>query len=199
MKLYIIASIILLFISGCSTAQPAITEYRISTNPVVHKSYAQGCKENSLKVAKAFSSSSLMSLDMDYGIGINKQFTYSQSQYSTSPNDIVTTQILKLLREMQIFKTIQISKSRSKNDYILETTIDDFMQYFSDDQKSSYANVVITFSLINSENSNSIATKTFNSRVDSKSLDAEGGVEALRVALQEVLSDSSVWFGEACR
>jgi len=199
MKLYISTLILFIFFSGCSTAEPPITEYRIAAKPVVHSVKADGCSSHSVKVAAAFSSSSLMSMDMNYAIGDNKQYKYSQSLYSTSPNYVITSQVLQLLREMQLFETVQISKSRSRNDYILEITIDDFMQYFSKDEKSSYSNVMISFSLIDTKSSKSIATKTFNSRVDTKTLDAEGGVVALSLALEEVLNDSSAWFSEVCK
>ena len=200
MKLYISIFIIAIFLGGCSTAEPPMIEYRVSVKPTIEKeSSAQGCSKRSLKVAAAFSSSSLMSMDMNYALGDNKQYTYSQSQYATSPNYVITSEVLKLLREMKIFKTVQISKSRSRNDYILEISIDDFMQYFSEAEKSSYVNVVISFTLIDTKDSTSIATRTFSSKVNSSTLDAEGGVKALGIAFEEVLNSSSKWFTEVCR
>lgn len=199
MRIYFIIPALLLLMSGCSSTSPSITEYRISTNIEPKKVESAGCKAKSLKVAEAFSASALMSLKMNYATGSNKQFTYSQSQYSLSVSHSISSELLKMLREMDIFKTVQISKSRSRNDLILETSIDDFMQYFSEDEKSSFVNVVISLSLLDTITSTAIASKTFSAKLDTKTLDAEGGVDALNIALSDVLLQTSDWLVEVCK
>ena len=199
MRYYIFIVVFMLFFSGCTMKSPSITEYRINSKTHSNELKSTGCKDKSLKVVEAFSSSSLMSLDMNYGVDSHKQFTYSQSQYSISPNHAVSSEILRLVKEMNIFKSVQISKSRSRNDMILETSIDEFMQYFEDSENRSYVKIRISMTLINTKNSKVIATDTFVSRVDTKSLDAEGGVEALNIALSDVLSKSSYWLGDICK
>lgn len=193
-------SFIILFITGCSIVpHPAITEYRIDTKNIEFKhKKGDGCISKSLKVAEAFSSSLLMSSDMSYVTDNNKQFTYTQSQWSQSPNHAITSEILNLLRDMKIFKTVQISKSRTRNDLILETSIDEFMQYFINNGKESYVEVRISLTLVDTKTSKAISTKTFSSKVDSISLDAEGGVVALNKALVNVLKQSSNWLMEIC-
>ena len=82
---------------------------------------------------------------------------------------------------------------------LLETNIEDFMQYFSKDEKNSFSNVVITLTLIDTQTNSVIATKTFRSKVDSQSADANGGVIALNRALSNVLNESGKWLGETCK
>ncbi|MEA2099435.1 MAG: ABC-type transport auxiliary lipoprotein family protein [Campylobacterota bacterium] len=199
MKFSFFIVVLVLLISGCSTTNPSITEYRINTNLEQNDSKLNSCLDKSLKVAEAFSSSSLMSLDMNYATGDNKQFTYTQSQWSLSPHHAITSEMLNLLRDTNLFKTVQISKSRTRNDMILETSIDDFMQYFQEGENRSFANVRISLTLVDAKSSKAIATKTFGSRVNCDTLDAEGGVIALNSALEDVLTQSSVWLKEVCR
>lgn len=199
MKIYLALLGFILLMSGCSAIQPSTTEYRINAQHKTKKVKPTSCKNRSLKVAEAFSSSSLMSYNMDYAIGDYKQFTYSQSQWSLSPNHAISFEIVNLLRDMNLFKTVQISKSRTRDDMILETSIDDFMQYYSEDKNSSFANVKISLTLIDTKTYKAVSSKSFLAKVDSKSLDAFGGVRALNLALKDVLNQSSLWLEEICK
>lgn len=196
-KILILLGILLL--SGCSTLKNPVTEYRIVIDSHGSKSLSKGCREKSLKVAQAFSSSALMSLRMDYAEPDNKVFSYSQSQWRESPNRLVTLEILKDIREMELFKNVQISKSRGSNSWLLETNIEDFMQYYSDDLKESYAKVVISLTLIDSASNSIIETKTFDSKIKSETLDAQGGVNALKSALSDILRQNRNWLDGVCK
>ena len=195
--LYIVLAVFTL--TGCSTTIPSVAEYRISTQEN-SKSFTQSsCSDKSLKVAQAFSSSSLMTLNMNYGQGPHKRFVYTQSQWAESPNSAITAEILKSIKSTKLFKSVQVSKSRSNNNLLLETSIEDFMQYFSEDEKSSYANVIINLSLIDTSSNRVVATKTFDSKVEVLTIDADGGVVALNQALENTLLESVEWFGEVCK
>lgn len=195
-KILILLSIVLL--SGCVTTKPSITEYRVVAKTSKARSVVDGCKEKSLKIAQAFSSSSLMSLKMDYVQEESKIFSYSQAHWNESPNHSVTKEILKKIRDSKLFKNVQISRSRSKNSWILETNIEDFLQYYSEGLKDSFAKVIISLTLIDSKTNSVIATKTFNSKVNTNTLDAEGGVEALNKALSDILTQNIEWLNGVC-
>ena len=195
-KILILLSIVLL--SGCVTTKPSITEYRVVAKTSKAQSVVDGCKEKSLKIAQAFSSSSLMSLKMDYVQEESKIFSYSQAHWNESPNHSVTKEILKKIRDSKLFKNVQISRSRSKNSWILETNIEDFLQYYSEGLKDSFAKVIISLTLIDSKTNSVVATKTFSSKVNTNSLDAEGGVEALNRALSDVLTQNIEWLNGVC-
>ncbi|QOY52586.1 ABC-type transport auxiliary lipoprotein family protein [Candidatus Sulfurimonas baltica] len=198
MKLiFIIASLLLL--SGCTTTKPSITEYRlVSKNMSKNTKAAYSCSDKSLKVSQAFSPSMLMSLKMHYAQDENKIFFYSESEWSETPNNAITLQIYEKVRSSNLFENVQISKSRSNGELILETNIEDFMQYYTADLKKSYANVVISLTLIDSKTREVISAKTFESKVYSTTLNADGGVEALSNALEKVLQQSLEWLNGAC-
>lgn len=200
MRLFIIAFSIFL-LSGCTTVLPPMSEYRLDSKmcPSEATNTPKGCEDKSLKVAEAFSSGTLMALNMNYVQGVNKQFSYAQAQWSVAPKDAVTQKLLELARGTNLFKSVQVSKSRSKNDLILETNIEDFMQYYSEDLRASHAKVTLTLTLIDAGKNHVLSSKTFTSKAVVKTLDAQGGVEALDRALFDVLSEINVWLGDVCK
>ena len=195
----VLSLIFIIFLSACSTSNVQITEYTINTKIQNTNANKNGCLNKSLKLSQAFSKNALMSSKMSYAEGVYKQYFYSQSQWADSPNRALTFEILKLIRTSQLFKNVHTFKSRAKNDLILETNIEDFMQYFTDDLTKSYVNVVISLTIIDAKSKSILATKTFGAKVDSKTLDAEGGVKALNEALEIVLSDVSEWLVGVCK
>ena len=196
---YMLLVISILVLSGCSKIQPAITQYRVKSDLSVDSlSEGSSCRDKSLKVAQAFSPTPLMSLNMKYVYGGNKLFSYSQAQWVDSPNRAISSEILKLLRATNLFKSVQTFKSRSRSNFLLESNIEDYIQYFSKDQKNSYSKVVINFTLIDMRTNEVIAAKTLSAKVASETLDADGGVEALNRALDDVLSQSIIFFKGVC-
>ncbi len=198
MKLLIV-SIIMFWFSGCATVNPPKSEYKLNSQMPTHVGSGVACGDKSLKVAEAFSSSTLMALNMNYVQGTNKQFAYAQAQWATAPNQAISAKLLELIRVSNLFQSVQVSKSRSKNDLILETNIEDFMQYYSEDFRDSYANVAMTLTLIDGNKNSVVATKTFHAKVLTKTADAEGGVVALDTALFDVLSQIDGWLGKVCQ
>ncbi len=193
---------IMLFIfllSGCTIKKPPVTEYKIALKTLTSDTPSVGCRGKSLKVSQAFSSSSLMSLQMNYVQGNSKIYTYSQSQWNSSPNQEISSQIVKILRESKLFKSTQSSKSRSKSDLILEINIDDFIQYYNEDLSESHSNVVISLTLIDARSSKVLQTKTFSAKSAVKTLDASGGVKGLDVAFNDVLTQSLEFLNEVCK
>lgn len=190
----------LLFISGCTTLKPSVTEYKLLAADVKEVSAdANKCKDRAIKVSQAFSLISLMSLKMEYTEPQNRVFSYSQSQWQESPNDLITLEILKSIRDSRLFKSVQPSKSRGKNDFVLESSIEEFMQFYSKDLKHSYVKAVISFTLIDSRTNRVVESKTFNSKVDAKTPNAQGGVEALNIALSEIIFQNIEWLNGVCR
>ena len=191
--------IVLLFITGCGTIQPAITEYRMKVPHTGDKSLSKNCKEKSIKIASAFSSSNLVSLDMNYVTDEYQQFKYSQSAWAISPNDAISAEFLNLFKQIDIFKNVQISKSKTQNDFILEISIDEFMQFFDKENKKSYAEIKISLSIVDAKTYENIASKSFYAKVDAKTLDAMGGVKALSKAMENILKDSTKWINGVCK
>ncbi|WP_321777642.1 ABC-type transport auxiliary lipoprotein family protein [Sulfurimonas sp.] len=197
-KIFLIA-LGLAVLTGCTTIEPPVAEYKLSVKSLEQiDDLSNGCKEKSLKVSQAFSSSSLMSLKMNYVQNKHKIYSYSQAQWNNSVNQEITSQVVKVLRESNLFKNTQTSKSRSKSDLILEINIEDFMQYFTNDSTKSYVNVAISITVIDSKTSEVLATSSFKSKNKVDSLDAKGGVKAFEIVLREVLTKSINFLNKVC-
>lgn len=199
---YILPIFLVLIFAGCGTKVPVATKYKISTKidlqNLINKDDST-CKEHSLKVMQSFSSSMLMSKDMNYVVDSNKVYPYSVAQWAISPNKVVSDEYFKMLRDLDIFKSIQNAKSRTKSSWLLETKVEDFMQYYENDNTSSYVNVAINLIILDSATSKVLSAKVFSSRLDVDTLDANGGVLGLNKALRDVLSQSASWLNGECK
>jgi ABC-type uncharacterized transport system auxiliary subunit len=186
-------------LSGCVSPQPPMQEFILDTNTSLPSFNQNKCLDKTIKISRPFSDASLFSLSMKYTENNLQQYSYSKSQWAKSPNAMINADIVHLVRNLNIFQSVQIAKSRTKNDLILETDIEKFMQYYDNKDTSSYANIVITFSLINAKTHVVIGTKTFSSKVNAATLDAKGGVEALNAALQNIEKEAAIWLKGICK
>jgi cholesterol transport system auxiliary component len=197
-NIYFLVSLFFLF-TACSTTVPAVVKYKISSDLELQSVKDSECRDKSVKVSSALSASSLMSKDMSYVQGKTKVYEYSESAWLNNPNRSVSLEIIKMLRDLDIYKSVQDSSSRSRSDLIVESTLDEFMQYYDEELNSSYVVVRINISVIDAKTSQVLSQKSFHSKERSQSLDAHGGVDALNIALKDVLQKSSEWFVQECR
>ena len=184
--------------TGCATKYPAITEYRIKADQKSLRDLKKSCEKKSLTVAQVFVPSSLMTKKMKYVVGSYKEYAYNQSEWAENPNRAITQEIVTVLQNAKIFKTLENYKSFSRSDYTLESRVDDFTQYFSIDEKSSYVVVDMTFSLIDNKTAKVIAMVHISKKQDTKEPNAYSGVEALNKALSETLEEMSEWIAGSC-
>ncbi len=196
---YILIFLPLFLFLGCTTKVPVATKYKIDSIIDIKAAKNSTCLDDSLKIMQSFSSNMLMSSDMYYVEDKNKIYAYSLAQWAKTPNRTVSSEYFKMLRELKIFKAVLDSKSRTKTTLILESKLEDYMQYFEYNFSKSYVIVSINLTLVDAVTSKVIATKVFKSKVDVNSMDAEGGVEAFNIALSEVLKNSSFWFISQCQ
>ena len=198
MKIFFALITIFLFV-GCTTIKPHVSEFRVITKDTQIKGNSSGCRDKSLKISQAFSTASLLSLDMDYTESDNKIFSYSQSQWQESPNSFITTEFFKSIRDFAIFKSVHSFKSRIKSDFVLEVDIEEFMQFYAKDMKSSHVNIILNLSLVDAKTNSVISTNKFSSKIDTKTPDASGGVEALSIALNEIILKNLEWLDGVCK
>jgi len=196
---YILTLLALLGLSACTVTQPYIAEYRIETKKSTTVLSSLACKDKSLKVSQAFSENALMTQTMKYTQNDYGEYTFSESAWSQSPNKAITQEILKSTRDSELFKSVQSYKSRSASEYILESSIEEFIQHFSSDAKSSYVRIAISFSLVNSASSEVVDTLSINKTVPVSEMNAQGGVEAFNQGLGELLVEKNKWLNEVCR
>ncbi|WP_457745984.1 ABC-type transport auxiliary lipoprotein family protein [Sulfurimonas sp.] len=189
-----------LFLSACTTTLPPVQEYRIAPKlELQNKKVESSCKNYSLKVSQVFGNSFLKSTDMNYVVGEYKELSFTQSAWSDTLAKLLTSQILSTLRKADIYNSVESYRSRSSANYVLESSVNDFMQYFSKDEKKSYVVVDITMSLIDVKNSTVVATKRFYKKLDTKKANAQSGVEALNSAFEAVLMQSIIWLQGSCK
>ena len=190
--------IVIVIFTGCSMKEPYITEYKMQIEDFSRSETSNLCSQKSLKVIQSFSNHTLASTKMHYIVGEHKQFIFTKAQWSLPVNEMVTIHITNMMDQLNNFRSVQNYKSITKDDYILQSSIIDFQQYFSNDLASSYVKVTIKISLIDNSSNKVLKSKTFTSTVDSKTLDSYGGVKALNEAFINVLNESSAWMSDVC-
>lgn len=186
-------------LSACSVTQTYKSAYTLDAHASIAAHTSESCRDKTLKVSQAFSKNTLMTTNMSYVEGEYNQYVFSESQWSQSPSSTITQSITQSVRNAGLFRSVQGHKSRSKSDYILESSIEDFMQYFSKDLQSSFVNVVIHFALIDAHNSDVLQSITLSKKVAVDQLDAKAGVKALSQGLNEILEEKNSWLNEVCR
>lgn len=193
----VVVFFLVFLLSGCVTKKEPIAELGINIEKTYSAGDSQGCRDKSLKISQAFGPMALGSIDMSYTDKEGRIFNYAQSKWQDTPSNIVTAEILKNVRQSGLFQSVLSSKSRSKSDFVLEVHIEDFMQYFQN--KKSFIVFSYALALVEAKTNTVIATKTFSTKIDAKTLDAKGGAEAYRFAFEELFAKNTIWLNEVCK
>ncbi len=196
MKYIWIAFVLLL--SGCTVTQPYVLEYKIAPKTSKKISDAKMCKAKSLKVAQVFGRPQLMSQSMHYSKGKYEEYTFTESKWSTTPAVAISASLVESIRSQNIFSSVSSARSRSRSDFILESNVEEFMQYFNSENNSSSARVAVDMSLIDTKHNKIIKSKKFTKELSVETLDAHAGVNALNSALSGILDESNVWLEGIC-
>ena len=199
MRFSILVYLMIFLFSGCAVKTPYVVEYKIDYAAEKSTVMDSQCKEKSVKIIQAFSSPLFRSQKMSYVIGNYEVANYNESQWVLSPNKAITMKIENMLESSHIFKTVQSAKSRAKTDFVIETDIEDFLQYFSEDNKKSVVKVKISMTLIEYATSNIVASETFTQEMKVEQLNALGGVNALNKTLNELLQKANIWLVKVCK
>lgn len=194
---YLIVVVALFFLNGCTVRQAPIVEYRI--NPLIQEQQldVNSYKSKNIKVMQAFSSNALMAQKMKYMKDELREYEFTESEWSQSPNKAITEEIVKSLTASELFASVQSYKSRSKSDLTLETTIEDFTQYFH--AEDSYVKVAISMTLIETKSGRVVDSVRLFKQVDAKGANAQSGVIALNEALSDVLYEVNLWLVKVCQ
>ncbi len=194
-----ISLILTLFLfTGCSKILSPITSYTI--DPSIHKSkYSSVCEKKTLRVGKVFTSQNLMLNQMKYSLNDYKQFAYTESKWANIPSKAINKALLRSIRDAKIFDSVSSYRSHTRDDLLLETNVYSFMQYYSKKEKKSYVDVTFSLSLVDIKKAKSLCSIVITKEIQSKTLDAEGGVIALNKALESVLEETNKWLSESCK
>ena len=189
----------LLFFIGCSVTAPAVTEYRVDPLLNNETDKLQLCRDKTITIGQVFTENSLITNQMKYVQSGYKEFSYTQSEWASSPNKAISRALLKSVRDSKVFASVSSYRSRARNELLLETNVDSFIQYYGEENNSSFVKVVFSLSLVDVKDVKAIDSIVIEKKIQSESLNAEGGVKALNTGLSEVLEETNIWLSEACR
>lgn len=194
-------SFVLVFISGCSfqSIVGASNEYRLDTKEDTKSYSSAGCKEYVLQVKNIDTYNPILSRSIYYSVGDYELLTYTKSNWQDIPSKTIKASIVKELRDTGIFKEVVSNRSSVEPDYLLEYSVESFIQHFSEDMKSSEVDVKIHFSLMNYKTSRLLFSTTIEKKLPSASFDAIGGIKSLSNALNDVLKENDQWLDGICK
>jgi ABC-type uncharacterized transport system auxiliary subunit len=199
MRASLIVIVMMLFFGGCSQTTPAMKLYTIPQTKPQNVVNALGCKNKTLKLQKVFTTTDLLVPSMFYRVGKFEQLSYTESAWSLAPSEMVLDNMHGMLVNSGLFKSVELYKSKSKNDLDLEIGLEEFMQYFDADLTTSHAMVKLRLTLLDATTHEVVATKLFSKEIAADENSALGGVAALSDALDGVMDESLEFFGEICR
>jgi cholesterol transport system auxiliary component len=182
--------------SACVSPTPAPQEFILMPKLDLNAVKVDNRVLKTIKIENSYSDTVFKSSNMYYVQNREKQFSFSKSKWAYPLNSMINENIIKMVRDLKLFKFVQSVKSKTKSEYTLESTINDFKQYFYNNDTKSYVKSSITFTLLNSNTHEILASKTFESKVDVDTLNAVGGVKALNNSLNDVLIDAALWLSE---
>ncbi len=190
------------FFGGCSIkSSPPVDEYTIvlKADQVKEAERSSKFKSKSVKLLEPFGAYAYTTNDLHYVVLPNQENRYNLSTWSQSVAGTLYGEVLRAVAKSGLFGSVANYSSVAKSDYILEMEINDFKQYFSSDLKHSYVMADLTFTLIETEHFRIVAQKEFVKKIDTKSLDAKGGVNALNDAFNEIVPEVLAWLSGVCR
>ncbi len=201
MKKLLFFTLILLFASGCSlqTKVGAHTQYRLKTPPQQESFVATKCKDDVLVLKNIINYDPLTSRSITYQVGDLKLASYADSNWESPLFKTLDAVLLSNIRETKIFKDAIASRSSAKADFILEYSVGEFIQHFSEDMNSSYALVNFHVALLDVTSSKLLYASTIEKKIPSQTLDAQGGVTALQEALGAVMEETNIWLHTQCQ
>ena len=201
MKRVVFYSFVLAMMCGCSlqTTVAANTQYRFEAAPQMQNYSSRACRNDLLQLKNINAYEPMTNRSIYYQVGDLKLASYSESNWEEAPFKTVELSFIRSIRDTKIFKDVLLSRSAAKPDFILEYSIEEFMQHFDENMRSSYATVKIHFALLENKNSRLLYSTTIEKRVPSSALNALGGVKALQLALSDVMWQTNIWLDTQCQ
>ncbi len=190
---WLIGILMILIFSGCGSKNgKAIDIYTLKYNEFSSKQTSFVQTDKIIKIATPKSTKEIKKNKILYAKMPYQREAYAYSRWSDTPNHLIEQFLVSLLNENGLFKAAVPATSKAKSQWILESTIENFYQYF-DEKNRSFGVVKIRFFLINQKDKKLIVKHYFKAKVPTSSLDAKGGVKALNEALEQIGIQLSNW------
>lgn len=183
-KQYWLFSVLAMFILvGCSSK--TVDVYTLKYSESLSKKATFANKNKTIKISIPKSTKEIRKNKILYAKTPYMRESYAYSRWSDTPNHMIEQYLVTLLDQSKLFKAVIPADSKAKSQWILESNIEDFYQYFDKD-KRAFAVVKIRFLLIDNKDKRVIASHHFSTKTPAPSLDAKGGVKAMDEALKHI-------------
>lgn len=191
MKKYLVLLVVMVWsgFMGCTQA-PALKIYsfKIPQAQAVHTSpYAT----KTIKVPYPYSAGEEISQKMQFAYGNTSRGSYQNAQWSNHLSKLLQGVWIDVLDNSRLFKTVVLDTSSAKEDYRLESTI--FAFRHSVEASGSYARISIHFTLVDTKEGHVLKSKRFSYQENTPTVDAEGYVKAVNIALKKLSRDLLLW------
>lgn len=190
MRRYTVYIITVFMLFGCSISTPAVKEYTL-LSPQTTQSKTSALTSKTLSVASSKSIGSLFGKNLIYYRQNGETGAYLYSRWSDTPAALIQRSLLASLDEAALFSSLSPTVSLSQSDWVLESDLDAFYHRFLDNTSEGY--IDITYRLVDTRTKHLLASKRFSVAAPAPSMDAQGGIEALKNATRELNAQSIEW------
>jgi ABC-type uncharacterized transport system auxiliary subunit len=199
-KLAIMLGILVLLLGGCSIQKsvPPVAAYRIAAD-LGEATYAgTGCRQKTLRIALLEGSDLLRSRNIHYVDDASIDYDYTKARWVESPSKQLRYLLERSVAESGLFYGVIPYRSQAKNDLLLETNVNTFLQEIHEDG-SSDVQLCMELSLIDQSSRKILATKRIVLSEEAASADAKGAVEAFTEVVSDALAVTNEWLDNECR
>jgi ABC-type uncharacterized transport system auxiliary subunit len=199
-RLAIIAGSLVLLTGGCSIQKsvPPVATYRIAVEPAEAAYAGTQCRDKTLRIALLEGSELFRSRTIHYVDDTSKQYGYTKARWAESPSKQLRYLLERSVAQSGLFNGVIPYRSQAKNDLLLETNVNSFLQVIHEDG-SSVAELSMTQSLIDQFSGKILATKRIMLSKEAASADVEGAVDAFNALVSEALLMTNRWLDDECR
>lgn len=190
MRKYILYFVTVLMLVGCSSKVPSVNEYTLLSHSIIEKQSTPKSSKN-LTVASVKSIASLSTKNIIYLHENGETASYLYSRWSDTPSVLIQRSLLSSLYEEHLFVSLSPATSSAQADWVLESDLNAFYHRFSKNGSDGY--IDITYRLIDARTKRPLASKRFMISSPSSSMDAQGGVEALKKSTLELNRQVIQW------
>ena len=196
MRILYILPVLLLLIGGCTIrpkAKPPITQYYLQPSieiACISSPIQKVVRLNFVNGLQSVSQQNIIYTKSDLQAG-----SYLYGKWNQLPTHSISTALYTALQDNKVFSKLVFDNSFVHSDLTLDIKIMQFEHHFVDDN-NSYGLLTLNALLYDSQTKSLLASQLFKSEIKASSNDAQGGVEALNIALGDILSKLICWSKE---
>jgi cholesterol transport system auxiliary component len=190
MRRYSISIVSVFMLFGCSATTPSVNEYTLLSSKTIQPTTVP-LSSKTLSVALSKSIPSLSTKNLIYLRENGETGAYLYSRWSDTPTALLQRSLLISLYEHPLFASLSASNSLAQSDWVLESDLDAFYHRFSKDKSEGY--IDITYRLIDTKTKSLLGSKRFSISSPAPTMDAQGGVDALQKATDELNTQCILW------